>query len=127
MSPLAVVHPMSVFLVAMGGACGCVLRFLAVNQVIRFNPTVFPLGAMVVNVVGSLLIGVVLAKYGSEHSVRAFFVTGLLGGFTTFSAFSWDAMQLMLRGQTPQAIGYVVGSVLLSIAAASLGFYLVRP
>lgn len=126
MNPLAVVHPLSILLVALGGACGCALRFLVVNQVIRLNPTIFPLGTMVVNIVGSLLIGVVLAKYGSEHSVRAFFVAGMLGGFTTFSAFSWDALQLLQRGQYGQALLYIGGSVIVCIAATALGFRLAK-
>ena len=126
MNPLAVVHPLSILLVALGSACGCALRFLVVNQVIRLNPTIFPLGTMVVNIVGSLLIGVVLAKYGSEHSVRAFFVAGMLGGFTTFSAFSWDALQLLQRGQYGQALLYIGGSVIVCIAATALGFRLAK-
>ena len=126
MNPLSVVQPLSILLVALGGACGCALRFIAIQQVIRLNPTIFPLGTMVVNIVGSFLIGLVLAKYGSEHSVRAFFVTGMLGGFTTFSAFSWDALQLMNRGQFGQAALYIGGSVLVCIAATALGFSLAK-
>ena len=124
MNPLAVVHPLSMLLVALGGAFGCALRFVAIQQVIRLNPTLFPLGTMVVNIVGSFLIGLVLAKYGAEHSVRAFFVTGMLGGFTTFSAFSWDALQLLSRGQYGQAALYIGGSVIVCIAATALGFQL---
>jgi fluoride exporter len=67
---------------------------------------------------------VILAKYGSEHSVRAFFVTGLLGGFTTFSAFSWDAMQMIQRGQIVDAGVYILGSVALSLGAVFIGFQL---
>ncbi len=125
MNPLSVVQPTSMMLVALGGACGCMARFAAINLVSRWNPSQFPLGTMLVNIVGSLLIGVLLAKYGSEHSVRAFFVTGLLGGFTTFSAFSWDALQLLQR-QPGAAAVYILGSVVLSIAATWIGFSLAK-
>ena len=116
----------SIFLVAGGGAVGCVLRFLIVKLIIRLNPTIFPLGTMVVNLLGAFLIGAMLAKYGAQHNSRVFFVTGLCGGFTTFSAFSWDALQLLHRGQYGQAALYIGGSVFLCIAATALGFSLVR-
>lgn len=122
MNPTAIISLQSIFLVAAGGAVGCVGRFLAIKQIVRFNPTMFPLGTMVVNIVGSLLIGFMLAKYGAQHSTRIFFVTGMLGGLTTFSAFSWDALQLLHRGQYGLAAVYIGGSVALSIAAVLLGF-----
>lgn len=122
MNPLHVVQPISILLVAAGGAIGCVFRFLATNAVARLNPTVFPLGTMLVNILGSLLIGAVLAKYGNLGNARAFFVTGILGGFTTFSAFSWDAMGLLHRGHYGDAALYIGGSVALSLAAVMFGF-----
>ncbi len=121
MNPTAVVNLSSILLVAAGGAVGCVARFLAIKQVVRLNPTTFPLGTMLVNILGSLLIGYVLGKYGAQHSTRAFFVTGILGGFTTFSAFSWDAMQMLQRGQFASAGTYIFGSVILSILAVMVG------
>ena len=126
MNPLVVIQPTSMLLVALGGAIGCMLRFAAVNAVIRLNPSAFPVGTMLVNIVGSLLIGVVLAKYGTEHTVRAFIVTGILGGFTTFSAFSWDTLQLIQRGEFGHAALYIIGSVALSLAAVAGGWHLVR-
>lgn len=126
MNPLHVVQPISILLVAAGGAVGCVLRFLTINAVARLNPTIFPLGTMVVNVIGSMLIGVALAKYGHLGSTRAFLVTGILGGYTTFSAFSWDAMGLLHRGQYGDAVLYIGGSVALSLAAVMLGFTVAR-
>jgi len=126
MNPLHVVQPVSILLVAAGGAIGCVLRFLTINAIARLNPTIFPLGTMAVNVIGSMLIGVALAKYGHVGNARAFFVTGILGGYTTFSAFSWDAMGLLHRGQYGDAVLYIGGSVALSLAAVMLGFTLTR-
>jgi CrcB protein len=124
MNPLLVINPMSILLVALGGAVGCVLRFMVVNTVSRLNPTVFPLGTMIVNIVGSLLIGVALAVWGREHSARAFIVTGMLGGFTTFSAFSWDMLRLLQHGLYWDALFYASGSVILSLIAVAFGFYL---
>ena len=62
MNPIAIVNLSSILLVAAGGALGCIARFLAIKQVVRLNPGTFPLGTMLVNIVGSLLIGYVLAK-----------------------------------------------------------------
>lgn len=126
MNPLSVVPASSMLLVALGGACGCMARFAAINLVSRLNPSQFPLGTMIVNIAGSLLIGILLAKYGNEPSIRAFFVSGLLGGFTTFSAFSWDALQLLQRGQWLEATVYIGGSVALSLAAVTFGWQMVR-
>lgn len=122
MNPLTIIQPSSILLVALGGALGCVLRFMAIRAVMLLHSSSFPLGTMLVNILGSLLIGGVLAKYGHEHSVRAFLVTGVLGGFTTFSAFSWDALQLLQRGQVHQALLYITGSVALSVMAVSIGY-----
>lgn len=121
---------MNFLLVAIGGALGSVLRYIAVQHVVmRLHPEPFPLGTLLVNVVGSLLIGMVMAKFmaqGLSDNARLFLVTGVLGGFTTFSAFSWDVLQLIQRGQLGQAALYVLGSVGLSLAAVALGLHLVR-
>lgn len=121
MNPVNVINPLSIFLVAIGGAGGCILRFLAIKAVVRLNPTNFPLGTMVVNILGSFIIGYILTKYGSVGTARAFLVTGMLGGFTTFSAFSWDMMGLLNRGQYGLMALYAGGSVLLSLMAVMLG------
>lgn len=126
MNPSAALTLPSILLVAGGGAIGCVGRFLLIKAVMKLNPTIFPLGTMVVNLVGAFLIGLILAKYGAQHNARIFFVTGLCGGFTTFSAFSWDALQLLHRGNYAQAGFYIIGSVVLCIAATWAGFALMR-
>ncbi len=126
MNPAATITLSNILLVAAGGGVGCVSRFLLIKQIVRLNPTLFPLGTMLVNILGSLLIGVLLAKYGAQHNARIFFVTGVLGGFTTFSAFSWDAMQLLHRGQWGWAAAYIGGSVLLSLLAVMAGYQLAR-
>ncbi len=92
----------------------------------------FPWGTLAVNVVGSLLMGALagwLALRAGEswtQPVRLFVATGILGGFTTFSAFSLDAALLWERGQGGAAAAYVASSLILSLAALAAGLYLVR-
>ncbi len=117
-----------ILFVALGGALGSVARYLAVQLVMRFHPQPFPLGTMAVNIIGSFLIGVLMARFAvnDSESSRLFLVTGILGGFTTFSAFSWDVLSLVQRGSWGQAAIYVAASVLLSLVAVALGWQLVR-
>ncbi|MBA3911643.1 MAG: fluoride efflux transporter CrcB [Rhodobacter sp.] len=107
-------------LVALGGAIGSVLRYLMVSAVGA------PLGTAAVNVLGSFAIGVLFVWLGARGGWQPFLMTGILGGFTTFSAFSLDALKLIEAGQTFQAAAYVIGSVFLSLAAVMLGVALAR-
>ena len=115
--------------VAAGGAIGAAARYATGVGVARvFGVTGFPLGVLAVNVVGSFLMGVLavtLARKGMAH-MNAFLMTGVLGGFTTFSAFSLEAVTLYERGAPGQAAAYVILSVTLSIAALFAGFWLAR-
>ena len=117
-----------ILFVALGGALGSVGRYLAVQLVVRFNPQPFPFGTMLVNIIGSFAIGVLMARFvaADSESSRLFLVTGVLGGFTTFSAFSWDALVLMQRGNAGQAALYVAASVGLSFLAVAVGFTLAK-
>jgi CrcB protein len=116
---------MNILLVAAGGAIGAVLRYGLIQGL---HPAPFPFGTMFVNILGSFAIGLLMARLAGEgqDSLRLFLVTGILGGFTTFSAFSWDVLQLVERGQVAQAALYILGSVLLSLLAAYGGYALVR-
>lgn len=117
-------------LVALGGAIGAALRHLAGLAAIRLLGTGFPWGTMFVNVAGSLAMGILIAvlarRSGTPSEVRLFLATGILGGFTTFSAFSLDVAVLWERGETASAFGYVVASVIVSITALFAGLWLVR-
>ena len=90
----------------------------------------FPTGTLIVNIAGSfamgLLAGYFLARPGISQHVRLFLTTGILGGFTTFSAFSLDAALLIERNHYAAAAGYVAGSVIASIAALFLGLAMFR-
>jgi CrcB protein len=106
--------------VALGGAIGSVLRYLTVAGLGA------PLGTLAVNVAGSFVIGFLFVMLAARAGLSPFLVTGVLGGFTTFSAFSLDALKLWEGGQAVLALGYVAGSVLLSLLAVAAGAILAR-
>ncbi len=112
-------------LIALGGACGAVLRHGA--QLLA-APAPWPWGTFSVNAIGCLIIGAVLGAWAGvawfEGTWRAFLVVGVLGAFTTFSAFSVDTLELWRSGRLMATAAYVLGSVGLSIAAAFVGFRL---
>lgn len=117
-------------LVALGGAVGASLRHLAnVGSLRLFGPG-FPWATLGVNVLGALLMGLFVEtlarRWGGSPELRLFIATGILGGFTTFSAFSLDAAELHQRGDFILAFVYVAGSVIMSIAALFLGMWLAR-
>ena len=116
-------------LVALGGASGASLRFLTGVGVLRmFGPSDFPLAIITVNVIGSFLMGVFVvaaAQRGLTH-LSPFLMTGVLGGFTTFSAFSLETMTLIERGQITSAMLYVGLSVGLSVGGLALGLIAAR-
>lgn len=114
--------------VAFGGALGASLRYLTNVSVMRVAGPGFPYGTIIANVLGSFLMGVLvvaLARRGGNE-FAPFLMTGLLGGFTTFSAFSLDTLTLFERGQVSLAGLYVGASVLLSLAAIVLGVVAAR-
>ena len=114
--------------VALGGAIGACLRYLSNVGAMRLFGPGFPYATMFVNIAGSFAMGVLLVFLAHKGGMRAapFLLTGVLGGFTTFSAFSLDAFALYERGQAGLAAAYILGSVALSILALSLGVLLTR-
>ncbi|MEM8570768.1 MAG: fluoride efflux transporter CrcB [Pseudomonadota bacterium] len=114
---------MPVFLqVALGGAIGATCRFLLAGAITRRFGSHFPLGTLSVNVLGSLIMGFALVfilrrtDLGLNH-FAPFFMTGVLGGFTTFSAFSMETVLLIERGRIDLAGVYIFASVVLSVLA----------
>lgn len=119
----------SVLHVAIGGALGAVLRYLTGVGAFRlFGPMEFPVAVIFVNVVGSFLMGVFAAAVAHRDlgHLSPLVMTGLLGGFTTFSAFSLEVVTLYERGALGHAALYVVVSVLLSVGGLVLGLMLAR-
>ncbi|MCC6348235.1 MAG: fluoride efflux transporter CrcB [Candidatus Eisenbacteria bacterium] len=120
----------SALLVALGGALGSVLRWLVGGWVQSLTPSsTFPWGTFAVNAIGSFaigaLLGLALERALVPPAMRLLLVTGLLGGFTTFSSFSYETLQLARDGQWPAAVGYSLGSLVLGVAAAFVGWALV--
>jgi CrcB protein len=118
----------SLIQVALGGAIGASARYLTNVATLRFFGPGFPWGTVVVNVLGSFLMGVLVVGFAklSGNRFAPLLMTGVLGGFTTFSAFSLDAVTLWERGEALQAFGYVAGTVSVSIAALVVGLFVAR-
>jgi CrcB protein len=116
--------------IAFGGGLGSLLRHFLATAVQTVSGSAFPWGILTVNVLGGLLMGIIVElgalKFAFSLETRAFLTTGLLGGFTTFSAFSLDTVLLIERGDWSGAALYVTASVALSIAALFIGLWLVR-
>jgi len=113
--------------VAAGGALGSALRYLVNVAALRIAPGL-PLGTLAVNVLGCAIMGVLATTLAMKGGLRwqPFLLTGVMGGFTTFSAFSLDAMGLWERGQVQAAIAYVGASVILSLLAVLAGAALAK-
>ena len=121
---------MSYLLVFIGGGLGSCLRH-AVNVICpRFLGTNFPYHTFIINITGSIVMGLIAGylafKGEASQPWRLFLMTGILGGYTTFSAYSLDSAVLYERGEIGLAALYVVGSVVLSILGLFAGLALVR-
>jgi fluoride exporter len=121
---------MGYLIVFIGGGIGAALRHGVNVAAAGFLGTAFPYGTLFINVSGSLIMGLIAEyfalKAGLPQSWRLFLTTGILGGFTTFSAFSLEAALLYERGQLASAAIYVVASVVLSIGGLFAGLAIVR-
>ena len=115
---------------AAGGALGASLRHIINTTFLAWFGPSFPWATLTVNVVGSLLMGILIQSLmpfdGGSPALRAFLATGILGGFTTFSAFSLDVWVLYERQQYLALALYMAASIVVSIAALFLGMALVR-
>jgi len=118
------------FIVFIGAGLGGVMRHAVNLFCARFFGIAFPHATMIVNVVGSLILGLLIGYFALRGDPtqlwRLFLVTGILGGFTTFSTFSLDFALLYTRGETMLAFGYALGSVILAISALFAGLWLMR-
>jgi CrcB protein len=119
-----------VLAIAGGGAIGALLRFWVSGWVYAVAGRSFPYGTLAVNVVGSLAIGFMyvwlLERVAGGVAWRAFLLIGLLGAFTTFSTFSLETLNLIEAGQLGRAVANMLLSVVLCVAAASLGVLIAR-
>ncbi|MEL6967676.1 MAG: fluoride efflux transporter CrcB [Pseudomonadota bacterium] len=117
-------------IIFLGGGLGAMARHAVGVAALRFAGSGFPMGTLVVNVFGSFLmglfVGVLAARMGGSPELRLFVATGFLGGFTTFSAFSLDAVSLWERGAFVEAVAYCAASVGLALVALVAGLSVAR-
>jgi fluoride exporter len=120
------VNAVLVIYVALGGALGSVARFLLSHAVHRYTAAGFPYGTFTVNIIGcaafGLIIGFAEHRIALTPAVRAFFLVGILGGFTTFSAFTFDTLELLRTAAFLRAAFNVLGQIALGLAALWLGY-----
>lgn len=118
------------FSIATGGAIGAVLRHLTGMAALRLWGPDYPWGTLLVNILGSFIMGLLVGLFAHlwqpSQEMKAFLTVGLLGGFTTFSSFSLDAVMLWERGNMAGAALYVLSSVAVSLAGLVGGLYLMR-
>ena len=120
---------LQLLLVMAGGAIGTAARYLTGRATLAAFGPAWPWGTLTVNLVGGFLMGILvgaLARTGGGETARAVLGVGVLGGFTTFSAFSLDTVTMLERGDLAPALGYVALSVAGSVAALALGLHLTR-
>lgn len=120
----------SIIFVAIGGAIGCVVRFLSVSLVVSLLPFTFPFGTFVVNVLGCFVMGAAVGlseRYLWIHQdCRVFITAGFCGGFTTFSAFAFENVELLLDKNYGTFAAYSLASFVFCLVAAFFGLILTR-
>jgi CrcB protein len=120
----------TILAVGFGGGIGALMRHFMNGAVANWLGPEFPWGIMFINILGSLIMGVLVGFFGLVAEIpqhwKIFLTTGILGGFTTFSTFSLDSVMLIERGQYAQAALYIGGSVIVSLLALALGMWGMR-
>jgi len=115
-----------VILIAVGGALGSVCRYLLATAVQRYSSPFFPYGTFVVNVLGCLVFGVIMGaarqRFVLGPSERAFLLIGILGGFTTFSTFTYETLALLQDGEFVRAFTNVGGQIIVGLVALWAGY-----
>lgn len=117
---------MQVILIAAGGALGSVCRYLLATAVQRYSSPFFPYGTFVVNVLGCLAFGVIMGaarqRFVLGPSERAFLLIGILGGFTTFSTFTYETFALLQDGELVRAFANAAGQLIVGLVALWAGY-----
>lgn len=124
------IDPKNILLVLAGSAAGGSLRYITSLMIQSKNTTQFPLGTFLINLIGCFIIGMIYAIASRNAStgsdIKLLLATGFCGGFTTFSAFAFENLELFKSGQHLTALLYIILSVVLGILAVILGAYLIK-
>ena len=113
-----------IIFVGAGGFIGASLRYVSSNWLMQFTRFGFPLGTFSVNLIGCILIGILAGTTLEKSSiipVKEFLVIGILGGFTTFSAFGLESFEMLKAGQFKMAVIYIFGSIIIGLIGISIG------
>jgi len=117
-------------MIGLGGALGAIARHGVNVGAVQILGQSFPYGTMIVNILGSFIMGVLVIKFNQMSTIsqdlKLLCTTGFLGAFTTFSTFSLDTITLWERGEMLHALGYILISVICSVLALGAAFYLMR-
>ena len=121
---------MNLLLIAIGGALGSVARYLFSSAVLRATGSLFPVGTFAVNAVGCFVFGIIAGaaeqRVALPPEVRAFVLIGILGGFTTFSSYSFESFTLIRDGQFLWAAINLAGQVVIGVVGVAVGFAIMR-
>lgn len=119
----------SILLVGAGGAAGSILRFLVGFGIGKLHKSPYPWGTFWINIIGSLAIGLLLgylSRNPGQEGLKLLLVTGLCGGFTTFSAFTSENITLLQQGHWNLSVIYIFASLIVGMLSAWLGLYIAR-
>ncbi|HTO14453.1 MAG TPA: fluoride efflux transporter CrcB [Edaphocola sp.] len=120
----------TIILVGLGGGIGSVLRYLTSVLIAKYSHTIFPWATLVVNILGSLIIGLLIGFFSrgdlSHPDLKFLLVVGFCGGYTTFSAFSIESINLFQSGNSALAFIYITASVLISLTAVWVGLIVMK-
>jgi fluoride exporter len=121
----------NILLVGLGGGLGSIARYLCQRWMLMMYPHSFPFGTFMVNIIGCFLIGLFwglsFKSFADDESWKLFLMTGLCGGFTTFSAFTLEGIGLIKEQKTGLFLLYTAGSVVAGLFATYIGMKIIRP
>ena len=120
----------TIIAIALGGAIGALFRYLLGNQISLILGTNFPFNILIINIIGSFFMGMAIESFNlssvSNEPLQKFLTVGILGAFTTFSTFSLDALDLIMKNRISDAFLYISASVILAIGFLFLGIQVVK-